>query len=316
MTITVKLAHLSDLHLTQNVEFWPCVWNLKRCLGYLNWWRKRRFVHSRLLADKIFNDILKSGVTHLALTGDITNLGLPKEHSEAKIWLENKEPYVPISLIPGNHDIYSRPEDRFSCLQNWDAFTQSDIWGQNFFPETSQPFPFLKRIGPLVLIGLNSAYPTVPFKADGILGEPQLCLLERLLFRLKKEALLRVVLIHHPPLQGQTSARRALKDANKLEHILSEQGAELILHGHNHRASFCWLTPKHGNPIPIVGVGSGSSAYQKGEERLASYHLFNFEITNNTYEISMTVRGLKSKEGEVVDLSCWKVWPYETSNCF
>lgn len=316
MIASVQLAHLSDLHLTQYVSCGPAFWNLKRLLGYLNWCRKRRFVHSPAFADKIFDDIIKKGISHVALTGDLTNLGLPKEHEEAKIWLEKRDPFVSIALIPGNHDIYSKPEDFFSCLQNWQKYMENDRWGQGFCNNKSSPFPYLRKIGSLVLIGLNSAHPTVPFKADGFLDDAQLFLLEKFLCRLKNEGFLRVVLIHHPPLQEQTASRRALRNANKLQEVLSNHGAELILHGHNHKTSLCWLKPKNGNPIPIIGVGSGSSASLHGTEKLASYHLFDFEIKDKCYEISLTVRGLKSKEGDVVDLSHWKIWPSQSFPSF
>ena len=67
--------------------------------------------------------------------------------------------------------------------------------------------------GPLALVGLCSAQPTLPFLAGGSLGAAQLERLEALLVELRERALVRVVLVHHAPVPGMVSARRALWDA-------------------------------------------------------------------------------------------------------
>ena len=48
------------------------------------------------------------------------------------------------------------------------------------------------------------------------------------------------VLIHHPPLPGQAKRFRGLEDAAGLEAVLSRHGAELVMHGHNHRNMLAW----------------------------------------------------------------------------
>ena len=58
-------------------------------------------------------------------------------------------------------------------------------------------FPFVRRRGPLALIGLTSAVATAPFMATGWLGQAQIARLDALLPRLAGH--FRVVMVHHPP---------------------------------------------------------------------------------------------------------------------
>ena len=89
MTETVTLAHISDLHLSPVTGFGPRHWNLKRGLGFLNWQRGRRFVHSRDTADRLVDDMIQQDPDHVAVTGDLVNIGLPSEYEAARRWLES-----------------------------------------------------------------------------------------------------------------------------------------------------------------------------------------------------------------------------------
>ena len=73
-------------------------------------------------------------------------------------------------------------------------------------------FPYLRRRGPLALIGLSTAVPTPPFMATGRLGEAQLARLAETLVALAREKLFRVVLIHHPPV-SEAKRHKRLTDA-------------------------------------------------------------------------------------------------------
>jgi len=145
---------------------------------------------------------------------------------------------------------------------------------------------------------VNSAFPTRPFVAAGRVGRDQLALLEEGLQRLEGQNLQRVVLIHHPPLPGQTAPRRALQDADQMAALLARCGADLVLHGHNHRDSIVWLDAKD-RPIPIVGVASGSAGRRHGLEPLARYNLFRVSRDG----IEMIVRGLADPNGDIVEIS-------------
>ena len=73
---TFVLAHLSDIHLPPTSRMPLSALNVKRALGAVNWMRYRRHVHSRTVLDAIIADLKSQGPGHIAVTGDIVNLGL------------------------------------------------------------------------------------------------------------------------------------------------------------------------------------------------------------------------------------------------
>lgn len=305
MTQTFTLAHLSDLHLTPILGFGPGHWNVKRGLGFLNWARSRRHVHRQDVADRLAADIWLHGADHVAVTGDIVNLGLPGEIGAALAWLKTLGPPDKVTAVPGNHDIYTRRMNGPACTEIWRDYIAADTWGASFAGAPPHGFPFVRRVGPLALIGLNSAIPTRPLVAAGKIGREQLGDLRDGLLRLGRENLIRVVLIHHPPLPGQTAPRRALQDADELAEVLSACGAELVLHGHNHRDTLLWHSGPE-KPIPVVGVASGSAARTHGPEPLGRYNMFRFAPGG----IEMIVRGIAdASRGDVVEIARARLQP-------
>src|SRR5918992_1567610 len=108
MTSPVTIAHLSDVHLSPLRGFWPPHWNIKRALGFANWVLTPRRVHLRSVVDRLVADLRLQNVDHVAVTGDLVNIGLPHELENALRWLESIGPPSSVSVIPGNHDIYTR----------------------------------------------------------------------------------------------------------------------------------------------------------------------------------------------------------------
>jgi 3',5'-cyclic AMP phosphodiesterase CpdA len=137
--------------------------------------------------------------------------------------------------------------------------------------------------------------------AAGRLGAAQLARLEPLLERLGRAGLFRLVLIHHPPEAGVVSGRRELRDGRELRGVLARAGAELVLHGHTHRARVGAL-PGPDGPIPVVGARSASDVGLRAEKR-AQYHLYELEPRaagdppGPRYRIRMRVRGYEPDAG-------------------
>jgi 3',5'-cyclic AMP phosphodiesterase CpdA len=288
------LAHFSDLHLAPLVGFQMRYWNTKRAIGFLNWQRKRKRLHDPEIAKTLLNDARALGVDHIAITGDLVNLGLPQEHEAALAWLKTIDTEQRITVIPGNHDIYSSMHgDR--GISRWAPYMGHE-------PETLA-FPFVRRFNNIALIGLNSAIETKPFVAAGRLGREQVAALSDILQRLRDEDVIRVVLIHHPPLPGMASASRALEDAHHLQHVLTKHGAELVLYGHNHISQFDRISVPDAPAIAINGVASGSAADATGRHELASYALFAIFKSDAGIRLRRTLRGLAPGGKSVVQLS-------------
>ena len=82
------LAHLSDPHLAPLPE--PRWVDLigKRVTGYINWQRKRRFIHETAVLDAIIADMKAQAPDHIAVTGDIVNIALEEEFVRGREWLQ------------------------------------------------------------------------------------------------------------------------------------------------------------------------------------------------------------------------------------
>jgi 3',5'-cyclic AMP phosphodiesterase CpdA len=162
-------------------------------------------------------------------------------------------------------------------------------------------FPFVRRVGPLALIGVNSAHPTPPIVAAGRVGRPQLKSLAALLDQTWEEGATRVVLIHHPPLPGLAPRLRGLVDAPELQQVLDKHGAELVLHGHNHRNRLERRRWSKGD-MAVLGIASASAGRVHEDESLARYNLIRFCGNRDEGRIEILARGLAEAGGRVVEL--------------
>ena len=292
------IAHLTDVHLGPIAGFTPRHWNLKRALGYANWVRNRRSAYHRTVLDRIVADLAAQVPDHIAFTGDLTNIGLPQEHINALSWLESVGSPQRVSVIPGNHDIYSRlgaDPGSARCA----AYMASDAQGAAHASH-GEVFPFVRMVGQVALIGLNSAVQTPPLVASGRLGTRQLLHVAAVLERLARAGVFRLVLIHHPPLPGQAKRYRDLEDAAALETVLAGHGAELVIHGHNHHNMLAWCDTGAGGKLPVVGAPSASLGRPHKGEPLARYNLYR--IAGPPWTIELIGRGLERPGGPIVEL--------------
>jgi 3',5'-cyclic AMP phosphodiesterase CpdA len=280
------LAHLSDPHLPMPQARLSELLN-KRATGYLNWWRNRVRQHRPQALSAIVADLKAAAPDHVALTGDLVNVALGAEFKLAARWLEALGSPADVTLIPGNHDVYvatAWPES----LGLWGAYMASDG-----APPASgfDVFPIVRRRGPLALVGLSSGVPKPPFFATGTLGQAQLERAEKLLAELGREGLVRVVMIHHPPLTTEKRFKR-LTDAAPFQGMIKRVGCEIILHGHNHRSEVARIAGPAG-PVPVVGVASASAAADSKYGR-ARYHLLRFRESGVGWSIEVEMRALSA----------------------
>jgi 3',5'-cyclic AMP phosphodiesterase CpdA len=282
------LAHLSDPHLAPLPR--PRVLELvgKRATGYVNWRRKRQLVHRSDVLGRIVADLKQQAPDHIAVTGDLVNIAIAAEFKPARGFLESLGSAREVTLVPGNHDAYVRSGIGYSQL-HWDAYMRGDDGGS---------FPFLRRRGPLALIGLSSAVPTAPFMATGRLGAEQITRLGELLERCAGS--FRVVMIHHPPASKPSRRFKRLLDGPAFRAALARHGAELVIHGHDHERALIHLDGPQ-RPIPVVGVPSASEA-SPGEHDPAGYNLYRIEGDNGAWRCEVVSRGLTPDGKQVVEI--------------
>lgn len=278
------LAHLSDPHLGPMPQARLRDLASKRAIGYLNWHRKRHMIHRRDVLGELVADMQAQRPDHIAVTGDLVNIALPLEFTEARNWLTSVGTPDHVSLVPGNHDAYVRGI-REHFPRAWAAY----LHGDDAKPGSDVAFPYLRRRGLLALIGVSSAVPTAPFMATGRLGHEQRDTLEKILQQLSKEDSFRVLMIHHPPVTSPGRWAARLRDSGELLEMIARHGVDLVLHGHDHRHATVWLKGPHGR-IPAIGVPS-ASAVAHGHNHPAAYNLFSIERNGDAWRCQQRVRG-------------------------
>jgi len=291
-TDNFTLAHISDLHLTALKNTTISQLLNKRILGYLSWWRKRRIVHRLEIVEALLEDLKITRPDHTAVTGDLTHLGLPDEFVEAGQWLAKLGPSDQVTVIPGNHEAYVG-KNWSENLSKWAPYLRSDD-RQNDSRDTDF-FPSLRIRGPVALIGLCSARPSPPFLAVGSLDKSQLDGLANLLQRTGEAGLLRVVLIHHPPVPGTIKWRKRLVDSSRFANVIARYGAELVLHGHTHAETFAEMQTSFGK-VPVVGAPSASELNPRSG-RCAKYNLYEIKRNDEVWQLKMFVRSYSEGSG-------------------
>ena len=285
-----SLAHLSDPHIGPIAT--PRLRELlnKRGLGLINWYRKRHRHHHADVLSAVVNDVQAQSPDHIAVTGDLVNISLDTEFAGAARWLMSVGTPEHVTLVPGNHDAYIRRASGWAA-QHWREFMRGD---------DGADFPFVRRRGPLAIIGLTTSLPTGPFMATGHLGGEQLARLAEILIALARERLFRVVLIHHPPIPNRRHYMKRLIDGPMFRALIAEHGAELVLHGHNHEQQLMWLDGPKGR-IPAVGVPSASAIVSDHDEP-AAYNLYAIDGGPGAWSCEMLSRGLRAGRESITEL--------------
>ena len=283
--LSFTLAHLSDAHLAP-VPVPPLAYLLgKRATGYANWHiLRRRKRHSMAVLRLVVADMRAQQPDHIAMTGDLVNIGLPSEFITARKFIDSLGAPEHVSVTPGNHDAYVK-NAMAHLWRHFAPFMQGDEkLATQALSQQAVDFPFVRVRKGIALIGLCSGVPTPFFSARGALGNAQLTRLAAVLQQTYAQGLARIVMVHHAPHEGGARAMRGLIDAAEFEACLASHGAELVLHGHNHRASLAYrVWQRHDGTtqdVPILGVPS-CSALSDMSGKNAGYHLIKVTQTNN-----------------------------------
>lgn len=266
----------------------------KRVLGYLSWRRRRRIAHSPDVLADVVADIKARGFDHIAVTGDLTHVGLPAECRAAAAWLGALGNADEVTVVPGNHDRYVRA-DWSETVGCWSKYLAGDDRASGV---TSEPmFPSWRVRDGVAIIGLDSAVPSAPLFATGRTGAAQRQRVATLLDRARQRGLFRLVLIHHSPLPQGHRWRKRLTDAAALLRVLEHQGAELVVHGHGHQRRIDVVATAQGDMVVVAApsaslVGAGRGGYN-GYRISADDTGWNVEISEYAH-----------REGEVVVQEC------------
>ena len=276
----LTFAHLTDPHFTVPTFASLAEIANKRALSVLSWRVKRRHRYTR----EVFEAVVRDASDHtdtFVLTGDLTQAGLDSECEAARDWLAHFANGRHVYVIPGNHDAIHLGGKR----ANWET-----LWAPWMGAGDSR-LPFVRKQGPVAFIGLSSAVPTAPFMASGRVGRAQLEALAPILDDCRAQGLCRVLLVHHCPVVSVDSPRRGLLDAPELGAIITKHGAELILHGHNHR----WMRHAIAGPagevdVPVLSAPAAGSVGAPDGRYRAGYYLVKVRNHEGYWRITVEAR--------------------------
>ncbi len=272
------IAHISDIHLAPLPELRLRDLANKRITGYLNWKLKRKDLMSSEASQLLVEHLATQRPDMTAITGDLVNLGLPAETAAVKLWLKRLAPPEWLCLVPGNHDAYV-PGALAAMQKVYGPYASGETLDHN-------PYPFVRRVGQVAIIGCSSAIATPPFIAAGYFDRPQAGRLARCLQILGKTGFYRIILIHHPPnVEFKRPWRNSLFGARLFRKIIAENGAEMVLHGHTHASSVHLIKGPDKN-VPVIGVAAAASAPGSAMPP-ARYNLFQIGKLSNGWSCTM-----------------------------
>lgn len=273
----MKIAHISDLHLLGSEEIPPRRLVGKRFTGWVNLRFRRHAIHKPRAAQAVAREIRQRDVDHVVITGDMTNLALESEFEAVRSFLEHDLAMPPesVSVVPGNHDTYTRGayrSRRFQCFLG--EYITSDLPGATGVPDIGR-FPYVRLRGPAAIIGLSTAVPRAPLVASGSVGKAQRMALRSLLEHADVRSRTPVILQHHPWHQPPTRMKafmQGLADADEEHAVLKELERGLLLHGHLHRRVRRTIETDTGR-LDAIGTTSASLLDDR-EDRMSGFNLY------------------------------------------
>lgn len=275
----LKIGHISDLHILNMDGTRPWDFLNKRAVGGLNLLLNRSKKHSLETAQQAIESLIEQDVDHICVTGDLTNLALESEFNESiKLISQIPNSEERVSVIPGNHDYYTREAARTRRFERFFApYIQSDLEAY----QRDSGYPFCHMRGPAAIIGLKSAEPTSWLCANGTVPKPQLEAAKALLEDPNLRDKFKIVLIHHhllPPQDSRVEYHRRLTNAEQVLRKLRLAKTDLVLHGHNHHFSTIELPHLEGTgKIRICDAGSSSVRYFERPEEGGKFNIYSIE---------------------------------------
>lgn len=298
-----RLAHISDIHLSPLPQVRLHELVSKRITGYINWKRNRKDALNDQTLQSLIADLKSRNPDHIAVTGDLVNLALNLEIDKGREWLETLGDGENVSFVPGNHDAYV-PGALKKSGRAWEPWMRGD--GINNLGNKPQ-FPYMRVRGDIAIIGVSSARATMPFMASGDFLPLQASRLKSMLTEAGKQGLCRVILIHHPPVKNATAAYKRLIGINRFQKTIKQAGAELILHGHTHLASYYEIDGPQA-PVPVICVPSASQGPTSDNyidplpscKPAARYNLFSIEkAQQGGWQCLWQQFGISSSAGDI-----------------
>jgi 3',5'-cyclic AMP phosphodiesterase CpdA len=270
----MRLAHVSDLHLLDLHGISPGRFFNRRAIGGANLLIRRAREYRPAILETLIDDLLKEEVDHVALSGDLSNLALETEFDRVFHLLKLLGGWNRVSVVPGNHDYYTWGAAE---TRRFEKVFYPFMFKRDFSDLDVDVYPYVKEIGELKLIGINSATRTIPPLSYGTLGEGQLERVEKILAAPDSSSHLTCLLCHHALHRRDlvTEMSSGLLHRDRLLALIDKYKVDLVLYGHDHRGRE-WRREQEGHSTLMVCCGSATRLVEE-PELLARYRIITLE---------------------------------------
>lgn len=245
---SIRIAHISDPHFAA-ITYNPKQFFSKRWLGNCNLilFRQQTYRTNHLIhLPELFSSL---GVDLVAITGDLTTTSLEEEYKKAKIFVDSfKERNMITTLLPGNHDIYTKESEKAKRFYNY--FPSPAAEGKIEVKKVKEGFWW---------IGLDCAYASNLFLSNGKFTNEMENSLRKSLEKISAND--SIIIGNHFPLFSTGNMRHDLQGAKRLQALLKEyNNIKLYLHGHDH---ISYLIDRRNEGMPLV-CNAGSVSHLPG----------------------------------------------------
>lgn len=278
---TLRVGHVSDLHIFRKGRLQPWRYLGNRALGGLNLVLKRGKTHDNDVVVAAFKRLKQLDVDHIVVTGDLSNLAIEEEFQAAREIIEaHAGGPDKVSIIPGNHDYYTFG----AAIQGrFERFFGDWMTSELPLADPKNPYPYVKLLDEHVaLLGVNTCIPTPPGLAVGRVGAAQRERIAALLDHPTLKTRFVIAALHHhldPP--RHTNARkelmRRMQDASQVKQALLDGGVNLVIHGHNHQHGFTTLANGRGGQMHICEAGSTSVFHKEDPHFGGKFNVYDLQ---------------------------------------
>ena len=223
----VRIAHITDTHLLESDHDQRSGMHRFR-MNFLSFGRAKDAEERKHRLLRAMCQATQAGASHLLMTGDMTEDGLPSQY-EALAEVLHHSGIAPdrITLVPGNHDLYTD-------IHAWDVALSGPL----------APWAPTSRLGALIVRGNIAVLPvSTSFKqhylfSGGRLGTPNAHRIGWAANEARALGCALLVGLHHPVFPYPVSVGTwwdGLRDHHLMTALLRENPEVFAFHGHIHR---------------------------------------------------------------------------------
>lgn len=223
----MRIAHITDTHILEADHGDRSGRHLLR-VNFLSFGRAKDAEDRRYRLLRAMRQAAEAGAEHLVMTGDMTEDGLPSQfESLAEVLRASDVPPERITLVPGNHDLYTD-------LHAWDVAMSGPLapWAP-----TSRLGSLIVR-GDLALLPVSTSFKQHYLFSGGRLGTHNARRIRWAAEQAKDLGCALLVGLHHPVLPYPVSVGTwwdGLRDHHLMTGLLQAHPDMFVFHGHIHK---------------------------------------------------------------------------------